>query len=153
MLRFTYTSLAVFKYTEEHNYKAILKVTAPDWDLQQLTRQIHTSIGNAEIIKHQHQQNWLMPELLKDKVNISYKECDIFIAVMRAFSDYLEENKDNIKLDDDLAVRMIRSVFMVQGDEVVSSSLDEDLNAKVKQAVSNTGYTFTTDKNVFEDDE
>jgi len=141
----------MFKY--DYKKKVPLKVTFPSWDLNQLYHQIDIAINSTETIKREHLTNWVLSKTLKGKIYISYKESNAFITVLRAFSNYLQENKRELIDNEEKLGNIIRSVFVVKDNFIISSSLNDKLNAEIKEAISTTNYEFRTDLPVFEEDE
>jgi len=150
MLRFAYTSVSLFKEDEDERKRPV-KITSTKWDMCQLYKQIELSIINVELIKRKHFNNWLLPKSLKEFVPISKKDCDVFISVMRSFFNYIKENESTLKINEDELTKIIRSVFVVKSNCIISSSKIDMLNEKIKKETEKTDYLFTTDVDVYEE--
>jgi len=154
MLRFTYTemrNILLLQREKEDKEKISFIPRAsgfPNMDFDQLLKQVSMSKQTAQTVIDMHCRNSFVSS--EDRPTIG--ECQLFIKVMDVFLRHLMENRMEIKSTEAQLEKMLRTVLVVNGNKIISSSTDAHLNRNLKELTYNSKYIFTKDEPVFMED-
>ncbi len=139
MLRFAYTSIGVkLRYRNESK---MITVTAPDWDLLQLIRQLQLSINSADHIKNNQMVDWVLRDVDRSSLQgPSFTECSIYIVILRTFMNYVSDNYDTLKFAPQEVSNLINTSIIVENNKVTISYADPILLKEMQNRIDQEGY-------------